>query len=42
MMASWVVSGLSLVPQALVLVLSRFLLGVLNGLHMSLASAYIK
>jgi MFS family permease len=30
------------VPHLLVFVLSRFLLGLLNGLHMSLASAYIK
>lgn len=39
---SLIVCGLSLVPQLLVLVLSRFLLGVLNGLQMSLASAFIK
>ena len=41
-LASWVVCGLSIIPTLVVFVLSRFLLGVLNGLHMSLASAYIK
>ena len=42
MLASWIVCGISLIPHLLPLVTSRFLLGVLNGLHMSLASSYIK
>ena len=42
MLASWLVCGLSIIPTLISLILSRFLLGVLNGLHMSLASGYIK
>lgn len=41
-LASLVVCALSLLPHLFIFVLSRFILGILNGFHMSLASAFIK